>query len=370
MTLTQVNIHNVRNIKKIQMNLHPNFNVFYGSNGSGKTSILEAIYLLGSGRSFKTRETTPILSFFESSLTVFAKIDVDDTLSIQKSTLGSTKVKINQQICSNTSSLATYLPCQLFYQDMFQIIDTGPAVRRSLLDWGLFYKENNYNNLIKEYRHVLKQRNSLLKQKAKPFNFIPWDKLLVDLAVEIDILRDNYFKIWSITFQDFLEQLTSTYCTIKYYKGWDKKNLGLDYKAILAEKFNQDLQYQYTSAGPHNADIIFDSVELKAKQVLSRGQQKIILIALKLAQASLLQKPCIYLFDDVIAELDLMHIENLLKCLAKLKGQFFFTAIDATPLINSNHLENPFVFKVDNGSIKPITNSDMELKMNNYIYSA
>jgi DNA replication and repair protein RecF len=351
MTLTQLNIHNIRNINQAKIALHPQFNIIHGLNGSGKTSILEAIYLLGTGRSFRTREVAPLLSYNETALTVFAKVDVDDSISIQKSNTGLTHVKLNQQTCSRSSELAHYLPCQIIYQDIFQIIDAGPSIRRSLLDWGLFHVEPSYNFLLKEYRHVLKQRNALLRQKAGIKNFMPWDKLLVEMGVEIDALRTVYFKDWAEVFQMFLAQLTDVPCTINYYKGWDKKSRGLDFADVLKEQFASDSLRQFTNAGPHQADILFDSMELKAKQSLSRGQQKIILIALKLAQTSLLSTPCVYLFDDVISELDGNHIDRLLNSLAKLNGQFFFTAIDAQQLLLNKKLAEGFIFSIKNGVV-------------------
>lgn len=351
MILTKLNIYNVRNIKQAQLNLNNKFNIFHGLNGSGKTSILEAIYLLGNGRSFRTRETEPILTYNANTLTIFAKLNSEKSISIQKSSSGSTKVKLDKNPCTRSSELAHYLPCQIIYQDIFQIIDAGPSIRRNLLDWGLFHKEPKYNLLLKEYNHTIKQRNALLRQKKEYKYFRPWDTLLVEMATEIDKLRSAYLKEWSESFQIFLAKLTDTPCTINYYKGWDKRNSGKGLNEILTEQFTSDSLRQFTHAGPHQADILFNSTHLKAKQSLSRGQQKIILIAMKLAQASLLKTPCIYLFDDIIAELDKNHIQRLLDSLINLNGQFFFTAIDAKPLFLNQALKEANIFTIKNGEI-------------------
>ncbi|PJD91660.1 MAG: DNA replication and repair protein RecF, partial [Legionella sp.] len=216
--LTQINIHGLRNIDSLQLELHPQFNFFYGPNGSGKTSILEAIYLLGSGHSFRTREIAPLVQQGLSSFTVFSKTQQQDRVSVQKSLDGSTLVRLNQQPCQRSSELAHFLPCQLFYHDLFQIIDAGPSVRRGILDWGLFHVEHSYHDTWKEYRGVLKQRNALLKQKAKSQYFVPWDNRLVDLAYELDRARTAYFKDWSQSFQSCLQPLTDTPCSIRYDK--------------------------------------------------------------------------------------------------------------------------------------------------------
>lgn len=333
--LSHLNIHFLRNINALSLTPHPRFNFVHGPNGSGKTSILEAIYLLGSGYSFRTRETAPLIQQGQSVLTVFSKTLSQDVVSIQKHLNGNTLVRVNQQTCKRSSELAHLLPCLVFYHDLFQIIDAGPSVRRSMLDWGLFHVEHSYHALWKEYRAVLKQRNALLRQReTKRHNYLPWEKQLVDLAYEIDPLRQDYFYKWSECFQAFLPQLSDTPCQIRYDKGWDRKNSGKSLQTILEDQFEQDLQRQYTYAGPQQADILFDSVSLKARQHLSRGQQKIILIALKLAQAQLLSKPCIYLMDDITIELDAIHIQRLFASLATLSGQFFLTSVQNFDYIN------------------------------------
>jgi DNA replication and repair protein RecF len=327
-TLTELNVHHLRSIESTRLTLHPHFNLFYGPNGSGKTSLLEAIYLLSSGHSFRTREISPLVSEGESSLIVFARTSTDESISIQKSISGPTQVKLNRQVCYSSSELAHFLPCQVFYQDIFQIIDAGPSVRRTLLDWGLFHVEQSYHSIWKSYRAVIKQRNALLRQKAPAQAFIPWNKQLVELAVELDRMRSGYFMQWSQQFHEFLQQLTDVPCVISYYKGWDRKQTGKDLAAILDEQLTTDLHRQYTHAGAHQADILFDLSSKKAKLLLSRGQQKIVLIALKLAQASLVPGNCIYLLDDIAAELDTQHLSRLIDCLRKIKGQLFLTALD------------------------------------------
>ncbi len=347
MSLIKLNIHNVRNLKKLQILPHPKFNIITGLNGSGKTSILESIYLLGNGRSFRTRETAPLVNYTEDALTVFAEFHNHETLSIQKSKSGATKVQLNQQPCVRSSDLAYFLPCQVFYQDIFQIIDAGPLVRRGILDWGGFYQDKTYSNLLREYRHVVRQRNALLRQRANKARFAPWDKLLVDMALKIDAIRSGYFENLEKSFQYHLAKLTTTACKISYYKGWDRKQTNKSLMEILDEQFASDLQRQFTHSGAHNADIYFDSAELKAKQTLSRGQQKIILIALKLAQAALLSTSCIYLLDDIGAELDKKHFSNLLDLINKNNGQFFFTAINPEIFAGKIESENYFIFDLN-----------------------
>ncbi len=331
--LSYISIHTLRNIELLQLTLPTKFHIISGNNGSGKTTLLEAIYLLSCGRSFRTRENYPLIQYQQESCTVFARTVTEETVSISKQQQGQTKVRINQQPCLRSSELAHFLPCQLVYQDMFQIIDAGPGLRRNMLDWGMFHVKHSYHQFTKEYREVLKQRNALLRQKAPKAYFVPWDRLLCELADNLHALRAAYFQQWQSLFQVYLQKLTTTFCRIEYLKGWDKKNTGKSLAMCLQDQFDADMHRQYTHSGPHQADIVFAGEILACKQTLSRGQQKIMLLALKLAQAQLLDRPCIYLLDDMCAELDQTHIGNILATLSEISGQFFLTALDAAVIL-------------------------------------
>lgn len=353
MILSELKIHHLRNISSVHLGLSPRFNFIFGPNGSGKTSILEGLYLLSCGHSFRSREISPIISYEQPSLTVFARSQLEETISIQKSYSEPTQIKLNNQFCSTTSQLAYALPCQIFYADIFQIIDAGPSERRSLLDWGLFHVKHNYHALWKEYRRVLKQRNALLKQHAPHVQFIPWDKQLSQLATQLHLLREEYFKQWEQMFITVLSELSHLDCKITYYKGWDKKNSGKELEDILSECLTSDLQKTYTQFGAHQADIVIEINQNKAKQILSRGQQKIILISLRLAQANLLQQDCLYLIDDLPAELDEEHQIKLMEYLAKRKGQYVITStINPSQFISAISSQEHFIYQIIEGTLK------------------
>ncbi|HHT0594574.1 TPA: DNA replication/repair protein RecF [Legionella anisa] len=350
MILSELKIHHLRNISSVHLDLSPRFNFVFGPNGSGKTSILEGLYLLSCGHSFRSREISPIITYDQPSLTVFARSQQQETISIQKSYSEPTQIKLNNQFCSTTSQLAYALPCQIFYADIFQIIDAGPSERRSLLDWGLFHVKHNYHSIWKEYRRVLKQRNALLKQNAPHIHFIPWDKQLGHLANQLNLLREEYFNQWEQEFIHVLSELSHLDCTITYYKGWDKKNSGKDLEQVLTESFTSDIHKSYTQFGAHQADILIEINQNMAKQVLSRGQQKIILISLRLAQANLLQQDCLYLIDDLPAELDEAHQIKLMNYLAKRKGQYVITSTTyPSLLITALNSQEHSIYQINEG---------------------
>lgn len=328
MTLAQLQIQNLRNIQSLRVNLHPHLNLIVGANGTGKTSFLESIYLLGSGHSFRTREISPLVRHGAECLTVFARTVDEQSISIQKSLSSPTQVRLNNHPCHSSSELAHFLPCQVLYQDIFQIIDAGPSVRRSLLDWGLFHVEHSYHPLWKSYRRALRQRNSLLRQKAGKTEIEPWNLTLEQLGNKLHVFRADYFAKLDSVFQTLLNKLTEIECNLIYYKGWDKKGVNKSLSAVLADSYELDLARQFTHYGAHQADLMIESKKQKAKHYLSRGQQKIIVITLKLAQTLLLATPCIFLCDDIASELDQAHLISLFNLINAFSGQFFLTATD------------------------------------------
>ncbi|MBA2648419.1 MAG: DNA replication/repair protein RecF [Legionella sp.] len=354
MILTELNIHNVRNISNLKIQLNKKFNFFIGPNGSGKTSILEALSLLSCGHSFRSREIAPIITHNETMMTVHARGLHDDSISIQKSHKQATQIKLNNQFCFKTSELAYTIPSQILYSDIFQIIDAGSAIRRGLLDWGLFHVKHEYLSLLKNYKKILKQRNALLRTQAPYQQFIPWDLQLSHFAIELDRLREAYFVIWQDSFKDVLIQLTDVRCAMSYYKGWDKKKLGKGLCDILEESFASDKTKLYTQHGPHQADILIESNETKAKHYLSRGQQKIILTALKCSQASLLEKQCLYLIDDIASELDDFHQDKLITYLESLPGQYVITSTQPLKVFKRIESIHSAVFHLEHGAIYPI----------------
>lgn len=325
MILQDLKIHNVRNLKSLQCNLNPRFTVLVGDNGCGKTSFLEALCVLGRGYSFRSREIAPIITFSESLLTVFARGQDNTSISVQKSKTAPTIVKLNNQFCSSSSQLAYALPMQVFYQDLFDIMDAGSGLRRGLLDWGLFHVKHGFLSVWKDYKRVLQQRNALLKQQAKPELLVPWNALLSELSLSIHELRQSYFLDWQQSFEKVLYQLTDLTCSIEYFKGWDKKESGLSLLDVLRDVHLSDIQRGYTQYGAHQADIFIKTHGLSAKKILSRGQQKMLVIALKLSQADLLDQDCLYLLDDYTSELDIAHQRRLLDFLYSRKGQYILT---------------------------------------------
>lgn len=326
MTLERLWIRGLRNIQEVNIELHPRCNVFVGENGSGKTSLLESVYLLSRGKSFRSHRTQPLIQFEQSELTVFGKTADEQRILIVKSIKGHTKVVLNDRKCERVSELAKLLPCQLFHQDLFQIIDATPQIRRRLLDWGLFYLHQDYAQIYRDFQRVLHQRNQVLRQKGTIPELRAWNASFVDLAEKLDVYRQSYAQQLHEGLQQTIAVLNPALeCHLVYQSGWDRQKSLAD---ILIEQEAFDRKMGYTHAGPHHADLSFLSEHGKGKWEWSRGQQKLILILLKIAQSQIFKRECIFLFDDLQAELDKMRLNILYQQIRYLPGQSIFTALD------------------------------------------
>lgn len=349
MILSEIQITNLRNIDSIRLLCHPRVNIIQGMNGSGKTSFLEALYLLSSGHSFRTRDIAALVAHGADKLTVFTKTKDEQAISIQKSLHLPTTARINAKPCLTNSELASLLPCQVFYQDIFQLIDAGPSLRRGLLDWGMFHVEHCYHGLWKNYRRALKQRHALLKQRVNVQQLTPWNNILADLAFQLNQLRANYVEKLNQLFVANVQCLTSLDCELHYYKGWDKKGENKSLLNILTISYELDLHRQTTTYGAHQADLSVVSKNFKVRHYLSRGQQKMILFALKFAQAKLLTQSCIFLIDDMSSELDNHHIARLCQFIEQSDSQFFITQRLGDSLAKNFSNSDYYLFELTNG---------------------
>lgn len=319
-----------RNFDSLELQLCNGINLISGPNGSGKTSLIEALYHLSVGHSFRSTLLKDIIKHGDDAFTLRAEFSNGDTRALQKTRTGKIKAKINNTPYYSTSSFTKDLPTLLIYQDIFQIIDCGPSIRRNLLDWGLFHVEQNYFDAWKHYKKALSQRNALLRTKQNEKECEPWSEQLIHYGYEMHVFRETYLVALTKIFQTILVQVSSLQIDLCYQAGWQEASDPSSFRDMLSKNFEKDLAYGFTQHGAHKADIVIRTNRVKAKSVLSRGQQKTILIALKIAQSKILPRPCLYLFDDLNAELDNDSLSSILQLIAKQGSQVVVTALDAT----------------------------------------
>jgi DNA replication and repair protein RecF len=364
--LRTLSVQHLRNLNDVSIDLSHQINVFYGDNGSGKTSILEAVALVGLGRSFRSHKTRSLVNHQEIELTVFTYLDVSDTgggsipVGLQKSRNGTGAIRVSGETIRSAAILAKQLPLLIINAGSFQLIEGSPVQRRQFLDWLVFHVKPNFSEQWRGLQKTLKQRNSLLRRdKISRSDIKPWDNELARLSQAIDAARSEVFLDLIECFEQFGQEFTVGQLNIEmeYYRGWDKE---LTIEAALENDFERDCRDGYTHQGPQRADIKIRSQKKPAVDVLSRGQEKSLVCALTIAQAYLYQQStegkCVFLIDDLLAELDKQHVNTLAKWLTELNVQVLVAGVNKDDLLapwNRDEI-NVKTFHVKHGEVDEI----------------
>ncbi|KXZ69945.1 DNA replication/repair protein RecF [Acinetobacter venetianus] len=339
MQITRLNIERVRNLKAVALNELQPFNIFYGANGSGKTSILESIHLLATGRSFRTHIPKHYIQYDAADAIVFAQ-SANERIGMQKLASGEQLIKVNGDTIATQGQLAKLLPLQHIDPQSTDIIDHGAKPRRQLLDWLMFHVEPEFYFAWQYYSRALKQRNSLLKTRRNLSlaDLEPWNKMLSDYGEILHSQRVGIVEQWNQFFQEDLQQLLPNLEIEWEYSAGFHTEQGL--LQDLIQQHQKDLDRRYTEYGPHRADLRLKTPFGNADDVLSRGQKKLLIMALKLSQIAMLHasnKETVVLLDDLTAELDLAAQQRLIERLSQLGSQVFMTTLDHASVLKHLH---------------------------------
>lgn len=348
MAISQLQVTGIRNLKPVTLHVSPRINILYGDNGSGKTSVLEAIHLLAMARSFRSTRLQPMIQYEQSSCTVFAQIKHTDgsqsNLGISRDRQSELRIRIDGQNARSAAQLAQLLPLQLINPDSFRLLEGSPKMRRQFLDWGVFHVEHQFISAWQRLQTSLKQRNSCLRHGIMDRSVIAaWDNELCIASNEIDQLRRAYITKLKPVFEQTLAKLLDLPgLTLSYFRGWDKTS---ELQEVLNKNFDRDRALGYTQAGPQRADLRVRVDKHNAVDILSRGQQKLVICALRIAQGHLLSQArrneCIYLVDDLPSELDEQHRLALCQLLDDLECQVFITCVDKQLMISGWRTDTP-----------------------------
>ncbi|BFM13820.1 DNA replication/repair protein RecF [Maricurvus nonylphenolicus] len=364
MSLKRLSVQNLRNLSYVDLELAEHLNIIYGANGSGKTSLLEAISVLSLGRSFRSRKIKSLIKSEQEQLTVFGRLVVDGEQSVEmpvgvsRDRQGGGQIKVDGCTVSSASQLTEHLPLQIMNGHSFQLLEGAPQVRRQFMDWLVFHVEPGFLSLWKDVQKLLKQRNSVLRRdKIDPLLLAPWDKELAVKATQLDQMRQQVFDRFLARFKALVEDFIAIDgLMLSYYRGWDREQ---SYSECLEAGLNRDIDLGYTRVGPHRADIRIGILKQPAAEVLSRGQQKLLVSALRIAQGAVFQeitgRRCVYLIDDLPAELDSHYREVLAGWLDRLQSQVFVTGVERDVLISAWPVQSKertqSVFHVEHGMV-------------------
>lgn len=358
MPLQRVVIDHVRNLQDVRLELSPNLNIVFGENASGKTSLLEAIHLLAYARSFRSHHIKHVVSNDSDFLRVAGQLRQNDAASMPigiEYRQGQLNMRVAGQDVKKTSELAQFLPVIVLHQECQRFLTDGPRIRRKFIDWGVFHVEQDFLSAWRRYIRTLKQRNSLLQSGAGRAAVRAWDKELKDAAQVLNTFRRGYCQELITAIEHDLQKLMPGHDISLHYKsGWDESQ---DLLEILDKAFEQDQRRGFTHYGPHRADINVRAGGVPAHEGLSRGQQKLLICALLIAQARIHQqrsgRACIFLADDVKAELDQEHVKRVIDLLEGLGIQIIMTATERESLESHCQTDHK-TFHVERGSVQEV----------------
>ncbi len=358
MRLKRLVQQHLRNLAPLEIEPDPGINLFYGNNASGKTSLLEAIYILSRGKSFRTHTLGNVVQKGKKGFTLFGQLTGEGQSPLP---LGvefhqqRLKMRAKGQTVRKASQLAGYLPVVIIHQESHRLLTEGPKFRRQFMDWGLFHVEQSFHPAWRRYSRALSQRNSSLQQGASTGDIQVWDKELDEMAWLIHGLRKDFLEDLEPVFQHYIKQLLPRLGPLStaYQPGWTVEKPLLE---VLAESLAQDRTRGYTRCGPHRADLMMKIDGVPLRERVSRGQQKLLVCALYLAQASVYNqrsgKACILPVDDVAAELDRHHRNQFLALLRKLDVQVFLTATEPLAELEAEMIQKRF--HVEHGAVDEV----------------
>lgn len=336
----------------MEVDLSDNFNFITGINGSGKSTVLEAIYMLARARSYRSNRFSSIVQYGQNSISIFAGSNHihNYRIGINK-TASSTLIKVNGALVKRVSEIAQITPLQIITPTSHEILERGPEYRKRFIEWGVFHVEHSYFEIYKRFYKVLKQRNVLLKANQSVNS---WNIGFCIEAEKLNAIRTAYVASLSKYINIEASGLgINEDLMISWKPGWDKTKPLL---SILEDQMKSDLTRGFTQSGPHRADLKISINNKLANQVLSRGQQKMLIVALHLAQARLFKEKFsaapIIIIDDLVSELDEKNRVRVLNSLQKLGSQVFITSIDG---LETSNTENFNRYNISEGKITSVS---------------
>ncbi len=360
MQLLELRIKDLRCIQQAELRLAPGINLITGANGAGKTSVIEAIHLMGYGRSFRGRVGDGMIRSGATQCEVFIRWLENRPGERHAGLLhagNAWQAKLNGENTTSLIELCAEIPIVTFEPGSHELIGGGAEHRRRYLDWGLFHVEPEFVQQWRRYARALKQRNTLLKTQAGPSLLAPWEREMAASGETISRYRSHYLEQLDMQLNDtvakYLPELGRA--QLNFQPGWKRADLSLQDALTLSRA--RDLQTGSTSVGPHRADWRVHYEMLPNKETLSRGQEKLTALACVMAQAENYahkknEWPVICM-DDLASELDIEHQEQVLDHLAATQTQVILTATES-PAILGKQIRTWARFHVKHGHVVPV----------------
>ena len=354
MQLENVTLRNFRCFKDAQLEFDQKLNWIVGQNASGKTSLLEALFFLGHGRSFRSSRPDRLVRSGETAFEIVARVrdgGRSQVLGVGRRD-GDTVARLGGETLRSKAQAAEVLPVVILDSAMNELVSGGPGERRRWLDWGVFHVEQQFLAIWRAYQLALRQRNEALKRGVADRALLPWTQAVARSGEALTRLRQQHFARLAEIVQEYMAvALPGVAVDIELRHGWAE---GEPLEDALSRHAVRDRELGNTRYGPHRADIQLRVDGLPAEERLSRGQQKMLAGAMWLSQVQLfvreLARRPLLLVDDLAAELDAEHLGRFLELLGRQEAQQVLTAIGDAEIARTGLIGGK-VFHVEQGSV-------------------
>jgi DNA replication and repair protein RecF len=352
MPLAELALENLRCIQQAELALAPGSNLICGPNASGKTSLLEGIYLLGRGRSFRTRSSERLIRHDEETLRAIGRTSgvISQSIRVQVSRDQPTTAQIAGEPVRSLAELAQVFPVQVIEPGIHRLIEEGSPRRRRWLDWAVFHVEPGFIDTWQRYGRTLRQRNAALR--TAPDTARAWDGELVRHGEAITAARSRVLEGLKPYWDDTIRRLAGFPADLRYAQGWNQE---LSLAQALSTAWTRDSHQGLSHSGPHRADVQVRIEGHTAREMLSRGQQKLVAAAMVLAQLKMLRETAALvptlLLDDPAAELDAERLSQFVEQVKSLQCQLVLTSLDGAQTLFG---PPDRVFHVERGRVHPV----------------
>ena len=354
MYINKLKLKNFRNYESLDIELDKGLNVFIGNNAQGKTNLLEAIYIMAIGKTYKSHKDTEFIKWDTDDLymqTIVYKRDREENIQIYNDKNKRKKIIINDISIKRVSNLLGIINIVIFTPDNLLFFKSGPDVRRQYFDAQISQIDRLYFENITKYYKIVKQRNNLLKNyNVSRETLSIWDEQLLKYGREIISRRKKYISDLQEIIFDIHNSLTTNNENIKilYNNNIDEEG----FENELNKNFEEEKKYGYTMTGPHKDDYGFVINDKDVKKYGSQGQQRTVILSLKFTEIEVIKKQTgenpILLLDDVLSELDRKRQEHLVKYIQKVQTILTTTDFD-NDIMKKLHIRK--IFKINNGEV-------------------
>jgi len=358
MRLERMQLQGFRCISELTLELAPGFNVLVGANGAGKTSVLEAAFLLSHGRSFRSGAREALVQRGGAALSVFSSVRHENDVA-RRLGLGREGVRWEARLDGADVSVGDLIrECAVvcFEPGSHALIAGAAEERRRFLDWGVFHVEHDFLSTWRRYQRALKQRNSLLRSASSLDDSLvgPWEQELSRTGTLIDRWRRNYLDALLPFLQEQAALLLPELGTLelRYRPGWSE---GENLSEVLTAQRIRDQGRGHTTSGAHRADWSLSFQHAPQREHLSRGQEKLTALVCVLAQARLDARhrgewPIVCL-DDLASELDQAHQAAVVGSLRETAAQVLITGTELPQVLEPASIR---LFHVEQGKLTPL----------------